>query len=61
MMALRIEEPLAMGRIKSRRNGASRRVLRLPDLDYAKRAVLISLGSPDSKRAYEFGIDDFIA
>jgi len=61
MMALRIEEPLAMGRIKSRRNGASRRVLRLPDLDYAKRAVLISLGSPYSKRAYEFAIDDFIA
>ena len=50
-----------MRRIKSRRNGASRRILRLPDLDYAKRAVLNSLGSPDSKRAYEFGIDDFIA
>ena len=38
-----------------------KRVLRLPDLDYAKRSVLNTLGSPASKRAYEFGIDDFVA
>jgi integrase len=38
-----------------------RRVLRLPDLDYAKRSVLNALGSPASKRAYEFGIDHFVA
>jgi site-specific recombinase XerD len=33
----------------------------LPDLDFAKRAVLNTLGSPESKRAYECAIDDFIA
>jgi integrase len=38
-----------------------KRVLRLPDLDFAKRAVLNTLGSPESKRAYEFAIDDFVA
>jgi hypothetical protein len=38
-----------------------KRVLRLPDLDLAKRSVLNTLGSPASKRAYEFGIDDFVA
>ena len=38
----------------------ARRVLRLPDLDFAKRAVLNTLGSPESKRAYEFAIDDFV-
>ena len=38
-----------------------KRVLRLPDLDYAKRSVLNTLGSPASQRAYEFGIDDFVA
>ena len=37
------------------------RVLRLPDLDFAKRAVLNTLGSIESKRAYEFAIDDFVA
>jgi integrase len=44
-----------------RRNRTTKRVLRLPDLDYAKRSVLNTLGSPASKRAYEFGIDDFTA
>lgn len=40
---------------------APKRVLRLPDLEYAKHSVLNTLGSPASKRAYEFGIDDFVA
>jgi hypothetical protein len=44
----------------SRRKRAARRVLRLPDLDFAKRAVLNTLGPPESKRAYEFAIDDFV-
>ena len=39
----------------------AKRVLRLPDLDFAKRAVLNTLGSPESKRAYEFAIDDFVS
>jgi integrase len=45
----------------SRKKRTPKRVLRLPDLDYAKGAVLNTLGSPESKRAYEFAIDDFVA
>lgn len=43
-----------------RKKRTPKRVLRLPDLDYAKRAVLNTLGSPGSMRAYEFGIEDFV-
>src|ERR1700684_1736161 len=38
-----------------------KRVLRLPDLDHAKTAVLNTLGSPESQRSYRFAIDDFVA
>jgi hypothetical protein len=38
-----------------------RRALRLPDLDHCKTAVLNSLGSPASRRVYEYAIDQFIA
>ena len=38
-----------------------KRVLRLPDLDHAKTAVINTLGSPDSQRSYRFAIDDFVA
>ena len=38
-----------------------RRVLRLPDLDHCKLAVLNSLGSPASRRVYEYAIDQFIS
>jgi site-specific recombinase XerD len=38
-----------------------RRLLRLPDLDHCKRAVLNSLGSPASLRVYEYAIGQFIA
>jgi site-specific recombinase XerD len=38
-----------------------RRSLRLPDLDHCKRSVLNSLGSPASRRVYEYAIDQFIA
>jgi site-specific recombinase XerC len=38
-----------------------RRLLRLPDLDHCKGAVLNSLGSPASRRVYEYAIDQFIA
>jgi site-specific recombinase XerD len=37
-----------------------RRVLRLPDLDHCKVAVLNSLGSQASRRVYEYAIDQFI-
>jgi integrase len=45
----------------NKKRRTAKRVLRLPDLDFAKRSVLNTLGSPASKRAYEFGIDDFVA
>jgi site-specific recombinase XerC len=38
-----------------------RRLLRLPDLDHCTRAVLNRLGSPASRRVYEYAIDQFIA
>ena len=38
-----------------------RRMLRLPDLDHCKLAVLNSLGSPASRRVYEYAIDQFVA
>jgi integrase len=36
-------------------------ILRVPDLDHAKSAVLNSLSSPGSRRAYAFAMDQFIA
>jgi hypothetical protein len=38
-----------------------RRVLRPPDLDHCKLAVLNSLGSPASRRVYEHAIDQISA
>ncbi len=35
-------------------------VLKLPDLDQAKSAVLNSLSSPDAQRGYRHAIDEFI-
>ena len=49
-----------MGKHKSKPN-YRRRVLRLPDLDHCKLAVLNSLGSPASRRVYEHAIDQFVA
>jgi hypothetical protein len=49
-----------MGKHKVKPN-YRRRLLRLPDLDHRKRAVLNSLGSPASRRVYEYAIDQFIA
>jgi hypothetical protein len=37
-----------------------RRILRLPDLDHSKTAVLSTLPSRGSQLAYRFAIDDFI-
>jgi len=45
---------------KGRENKVTKRVLRLPDLDYAKGAVLNTLGSPESKHASQFATDDFV-
>src|SRR5260370_22182120 len=49
-----------MGKQKVKPN-YRRRLLGLPDLDHWKRAVLNSLGSPASRRVYEYAIDQFIA
>ena len=49
-----------MGKQKVKPN-YRRRSLRLPDLDHCKRTVLNSLGSPASRRVYEYAIDQFIA
>jgi len=49
-----------MGKYKVKPN-YRRRLLRLPDLDHCKRAVLNSLGSPASRRVYEYAIDQFIS
>jgi site-specific recombinase XerD len=47
-----------LGKPKTKRT--PRKVLRLNDLDHAKRAVLNALGSAASVRAYSHAIDDFI-
>ena len=46
---------------KNRRtHSAPKTVLRLPDLDQAKSAVLNSLSSPDAQRGYRHAIDEFM-
>src|SRR5436190_20218402 len=42
------------------RRHAAKTVLRLPDLEHAKSAVLNSLGSPESRRSYDFAIRNFV-
>src|SRR4030081_2061929 len=53
-------EAVAMGKHRIKPN-YRRRVLRLPDLDHCKLVVLNSLGSPASRRVYQYAIDQFIA
>src|ERR1039457_3084216 len=57
---LRHGRPSLMGKQRIKPN-YRRRVLRLPDLDHCKLAVLNSLGSPASRRVYEYAIDQFVA
>lgn len=49
-----------MGNRKAKRN-FRRTLLRLPDLDHSKLAVLNSLPSPGSRRVYQYAIEQFIA
>src|SRR6202171_6478479 len=49
-----------MGNRKARAN-YRRAILRLPDLDHSKAAVLNSLTSPGSRRVYRYAIEQFIA
>jgi site-specific recombinase XerD len=44
-----------------KKSHAPRTKLRLPDLDHAKTAVLLSLRSPESQRGYRHAIDEFIS
>jgi hypothetical protein len=48
-----------MGKQRSKPN-YRRRVLPLPDLDHCNLAVLNSLGSPASRRVYEYAINQFV-
>src|SRR5580700_1465968 len=57
---LRHGRPPPMGKNRIKPN-YRRRILRLPDLDHCKTAVLNSLGSPASRRVYEYAIDQFIS
>jgi hypothetical protein len=43
-----------------RKRTTTKSVLRLPDLEHAKAAVLNSLTSPDAKRGYRNAIDEFV-
>ena len=45
---------------RSKRPPGRKIVLKLPDLDHAKSAVLNSLSSPHSRRNYEFAMEQFI-
>src|SRR5205823_2480835 len=45
---------------RKKRRAASKKVLRLPDLDQAKSAVLNSLTSADAQRGYQHAIDEFV-
>ena len=47
-------------RKKSRKPPRRKTVLRLPDLDHTKSAVLNSLSSPHSRRNYKFAMEQFI-
>lgn len=42
------------------RGRAAKSVLRLPDLEVAKSAVLSSLSCPDAQRGYRHAIDEFV-
>src|ERR1700688_3912240 len=46
--------------MKKSRRRSPKTVLRLPDLEHAKSGVLNSLASPESRRSYEFAIQNFV-
>ena len=43
-----------------RRRSSNKSILRLPDLEHAKAAVLNGLNSADAKRSYRHAIDEFV-
>ena len=46
--------------MKTRHRKHAKAILRLADLEHAKSAVLNSLASPESRRSYEFAIQNFV-
>jgi hypothetical protein len=46
--------------MKKSRRRSPKAALRLPDLEHAKAAVLNILASPESRRSYEFAIQNFV-
>src|ERR1700690_2161464 len=46
--------------ISKRRRNSTKSILRLPDLEHARAAVLNSLNSADAKRGYRHVIDEFV-
>ncbi len=46
---------------KTKKKKAPKRVLALPDLEYAKTAVLNSLTSISGQRTYDHAINEFVA
>ena len=51
---------MARKRLSKKNQPVPKRVLRLPDLDQAKSAVLDSLSSSDAQRGYRHAMDEFI-
>jgi hypothetical protein len=45
---------------RTEKRRSSRTILRLPDLEVAKSAVLNSLACPDAQRGYRHAIDEFV-
>jgi hypothetical protein len=43
-----------------RKRSCTKSVLRLPDLEHAKAAVLNSLTCPDAQRGYRHAIEEFV-
>src|SRR6266403_2062333 len=46
--------------VRKEKRRSAKTVLRLPDLEVAKSAVLNSLSSPDAQRGYRHAIDEFV-
>ena len=46
--------------LRKRTHPKPKAILRLPDLDQAKSAVLYSLTSSDAQRGYRHAIDEFV-
>jgi integrase len=46
--------------ISKRKRNSTKSILRLPDLEHAKAAVVNSLNSTDAKRGYRHAIDEFV-